>query len=190
MEIKMCRFQRSDCSEWLQFVLEAALTQARLCEVQSRWKPGERIQEPQDETWWLSEHHLICVITLLPRSRSRNGTLKCFLCSGLSREGEEPMTCQSWWDFHSFGVGMKLEALSTQGNAAHTGETLLLPQILSHHGFSGAHIVPNLGYIWKSKRAPLLPLKTVITHMVHAFHYNIHTLKTLMSAVHAQSCKT
>ena len=60
MEIKMCRFQRSDYFEWLQLVLEVAHSQAHLSmkyttdESQGRWSNSHSMKF---DDW--TEHHLI-----------------------------------------------------------------------------------------------------------------------------------
>lgn len=58
------------------------------------------------------------------------------------------MMCQHPLDFHPFGVGMKLEALSTWGNAAHTGETLLLPGWSSNFGAPWLQWSPHHSKNW------------------------------------------
>lgn len=186
MEIKMCRFQRSDCFEWLQFVLEAALTPARLCEAQSRGKPGEMIQQHGMNPGWLTGHCSICCYCTaaeIQKGQIRHKNVSCVQ----DRAGRE----RNQWcvrkptGFSFLWGGMELEALSPQGNAAHTGETCCCQvgggtmAFLRHHGFSGVLIIPKIGLHLEIKMSSTPPTeKSYHSHIVHAFYYNSHTLKT------------
>lgn len=102
MEIKMCRFQRSDCFEWLQFVLEAALPPALSVKHTADKARGD---DPRagDGGWCLAGPSSICCSCAAAEPDRAHRTQKCCLCSALSGEGEEPVMCQNPLDFHPFG---------------------------------------------------------------------------------------
>lgn len=151
MEIKMCRFQRSDCLEWLQFVLEVALAQARLCEVHKRWKPGEMIQQPQDETWWVTQRHSLCWCYTAAETQVQEEQI-----------GHKNVSCtqdwagrvRNWWLVRTHWISIPLRRGGSWNRWAHRERlhTQVEPRscpagarILRHHGCSGAHSFPKAG---------------------------------------------
>lgn len=187
MEIKMCRFQRSDCLEWLQFVLEVALAQARLCEVHKRWKPGEKIQQLQDETWWVTQHHSLCCCYTAAETQVQEEQI-----------GHKNVSCiqdragrvRNWWLVRTHWISIPLRRGWSWNCWAHrkgsTQRWSPAPAWLEHEFWgTTAAVEPTpfqkLGYNRsRSKWTALLLLRAVITHIVHTFHYVIHALRTLI----------